>query len=820
MSALPKSGGKSLRDSITTNRSLFLLIFVLAGILPAFFLPFTQNYLNLSKQLLLTAAVLAGGIAWFGFGVRKKMFRFVRTPFDIPFALFSALYLASALLASNPAQGLLNIASNGMPSALFLIGLVILYFLIVNTVSTTQQVHWLLAGLSVSFVIVCGISLLDMLKFLPWLPQNFNPLGSQMDVVTFVAILLPVFLGYIVNIGYKKKRLLALIPLVLGLVLLQTIGYKLGWYIAALGALVFIALIFAFPNGLKIRINWMWSVFFVLIISVLSGFMAIPSVVGVIADIAGRKLEMPAEIRLGQSVSWSIATNTALDSLRQGVFGVGPGSFDFAFSAHRPMSFNNNPLWSIRFAEAGGGGYEALATIGVFGTLVLLLIFVIAIVFFALIITAITYPATQRFLISARYFKVKEAVSKQVGAYVEQGPLFAGILASMVAFVYVWWISVPPQAVWFVWIILLGCGVALFNALRPGSATTVLTVKESPQHGLFMSFGFVTLIVAGIFLGVYVSRVYVAEIAFSRFSQAIKAQKPEEFTRAGQYIDQALRLNNDFPPYYLAASQLALLRAGYELRKDAKEFSKDAFTEALGNAINLSKQAVDLDVKNVAVWEQRAGVFENAAPFISDARDWAIKSYEEALRLEPTNPGLQYRVGVNRYLSALDDKGKIKNENLFNIGISEMNKALQLKPIFFDARIAIARAYEQNSNTEKGVTVLQEGVIVGDRSKELYYELARMEYNRASEPGVDSAILLRSALDHATTAINASSGYANARYTRALIYNKLGQRDQALDDLRAVLISNPNSEDIKKLIDEWTSAGVVKEEAQSTKVVE
>ena len=136
-------------------------------------------------------------------------------------------------------------------------------------------------------------------------------------------------------------------------------------------------------------------------------------------------------------------------------------------------------------------------------------------------------------------------------------------------------------------------------------------------------------------------------------------------------------------------------------------------------------------------------------------------------------------------------------------GIGEMEQAVAIAPSFFEARIAIARAYEKIGDYGKGISILQEGAFVrGAISLPAYhYEIGRMYYNKALSENAAEESDLNIALASVEEALKLSPEYANARYTRALIYEQQGRIDDALADVRAVAEVNTGNEGLQAVLD-------------------
>lgn len=248
--------------------------------------------------------------------------------------------------------------------------------------------------------------------------------------------------------------------------------------------------------------------------------------------------------------------------------------------------------------------------------------------------------------------------------------------------------------------------------------------KQSPYVRSLISFGLIIAIVFVIFVLSFFSRIYAADWYF----------------RKGDF-DSALKYNR-LPEYYLAGADASLQRASVLSRAGDQEQTGIV----VGRAINYSKQAFALAPNNAAICEKRAWIFEQARGWINGANEWAKKTYEECLLLEPNNPFFYQQLALTEELAG-DQEG----------AISHLQKALALR-----SNLATA-----------------------------HYELGRIYYNKTDLEKAEAEFL---------RALTINRDYANALYSLALLYERLDRRQEALSLYKRVLELNPDSEDVKEKI--------------------
>jgi len=109
---------------------------------------------------------------------------------------------------------------------------------------------------------------------------------------------------------------------------------------------------------------------------------------------------------------------------------------------------------------------------------------------------------------------------------------------------------------------------------------------------------------------------------------------------------------------------------------------KQDLTQLVEQAIREAKNATQLNPGSVVVWENLASTYRQLINFAEGAPDWAIASYSQAIRLDPTNPTLRLDLG-GVLLTLKDYDGAVK---LFE-------QAIERKSDWPNAHYNLASAY-------------------------------------------------------------------------------------------------------------------------------
>jgi len=291
----------------------FGLIFII-GLIPLFFLPFTSEFYEFNKNILLLVVSGLLLVIWGLKMVLEKKVSFRRTLFDLPVLVIAGTFILSTIFAStNKLETLWIPGGTGT-----IIGLTILYFVMTNVIRDTQYVRRIIGGLTISAIILSlaaiyqfiglGETLISANSFWAFLRlKSWTPAGGLLPLATFLVVIFSLELIQLIPF-WRKDRFQSL-PIT---------HYPLSIIIV---------------GGLGVTI---WQLF------------------------------TPKLILLPYSTSWAIAVE-AFKNWRMFLFGVGPTNFLDAFSQFRPLSYNLGNLWAIRFGASGNYYLHLLTTVGILG---------------------------------------------------------------------------------------------------------------------------------------------------------------------------------------------------------------------------------------------------------------------------------------------------------------------------------------------------------------------------------------------------------------------------------------------------------------------
>lgn len=751
-----------------TNQRLFKIldtatyVILLATI---FWMPFgfdirVVNLFNIPKQYGFIALVLTALLLFTAKIAFTKKIEYKLSALELPLLALTAFAFLSSIFSSNIASSFLGRTEYFIFSFSFLLFLGIFYLLIVNYFNSDSR--WSLAldllilsgGLTALLFVLKMVFHLDLLQ---WFGQMWNTLDRVNSVLgIWMIITFILSAGQLIrqelpvgkSLGYFFICILSLASLVL-------LSFTFLWWILLVGLVLLLML--GVTHIKEVRAGWLSVLFAVLIMVVIFITFGSPK---------SLQSQVPLEISLGFKPSWSVSTSMLFDGAKNFLIGNGMGSFATGFSEFRNPDFNyDNLAWSLRFNQP----FNTLMAILAEGGLLMTLAFVFLIIFVLGHVFHIWFKNRTKGLVTGGSFGLQKSNVRL--------EVFLVAIAWTVLNVSFGFVFANP-VLWWLWWMLLGLlvtGLAFFNS-------NIIKLKEwavedTPQYSLSFSFVLIVIMASVIMVGVWGARLYVADISYA------KALQSTDFESAESNLLDSISYRNNYDSYHAALAQVYLTQAVNVSRTENPDLQ--AVSNFLASAVNEARIATDLSPRYVGLWENLSLMYENAAALVPEAKEWAVKSWERAIELEPTNPVLHWRLG-NSYISSGNWEEAVKS----------YQKAVDLKNDYVGAYVGLAKSYEYGGNVEKAVEnysiillpAAQEGNV------EILFDYGRLLYNR--NKGEDRKNAEKLWLE----VVRLQPNYSNALYSLGLFYENEGSKSSALQYYYKVKDLNPDNKDITEKI--------------------
>lgn len=739
------------------DRIIASSIFMLFLGMPLFFTGMTLQGIVFEKQIYFYFWTLLALISWAGKGVMTGEMRIRKTPLDIPLGLFWAIYLLATIISvdrwhsffgffGDPSRGLMNVTA-----------MMIVYYLIMSNFSM-RLFRWVVAAIMSSSFIVLVWSALGILgiNFLPAKIAAYAPLsllGSVSGLGMFLSIILPLIVTTLFKLrdsalGKVAKGVLISILLmaaVLDIALLLILAGFIPWIALIIGFglfLIFILARIARPNE-----SWSWVsnltfAIFVLLMGIwMSG-----------SNFRLARVELPVEVGPSYSLSLQVAKESLKDNF---VLGSGVASYGYAFSLHKPEVFNLNQLYNLRFYQATGIVFEALSSIGVLGTLALLLLllsFVSVCVYLLVIKKEKDKTYSLGFVMAAFIFLIAAITVRAEGALVIFGAL---ILAMALAIV----IRESESEESF------------FN----------ISLKTSPKYALTLAFVFIVISTGVIYLFVFVGKVYVADVYAG---QALR-QGSENGKRSIELMSKAINLNNRESKYHINVGQNYMLLANGEMLKNSTERDMNAVQGYLNQSIAATVVGENLAPKDVSTLEALAQIYENAGVYVSDSLKLAEETYNKALELEPNNPNFILGLGKIKLSQAVALKGEEEKKQAIAAAKDLFQKSIDKKSNFAPGYYQLAVTQSALGDLDGAIDTMRQATKFDNSNINYFFNLARLYQQRAKGDDEKMAVSIFRDI------LNVNDKEINTLFSLAALYEKMGEKDKSLEEYNKVLALVP-----------------------------
>ncbi len=775
--------------------SIYLLVFLL----PILFLPWTANVLDFNKQALLIILVFASLFAWILKSLVSGKVSFNFSLVHIPVLVLFLIYTASTIFSLWRYGSFWGWPQVSSESLLSLLGLLLLYFLVVN-IFEKKEIFYLIALLIFSGFLAMLYGALQLFgKFLFPIDftkaVSFNTIGGLNSLAVFTAVLLPLIIILITISTERYLRIFFIVTAAFSAVLLILINFSTAWWLVIAGSSLIIA--FGMQKRDIFDSRWLVLPMFFLALALFFSFIRF--------QIPGLP-ERPVEVFLTHRASFDISWKALRESP---ILGSGPGTFVYNFSKYKDISFNQNPLWSVRFEWASSKFLTILATCGILGVLS----------FLALIGFFIFYGI--KFLFRRPEARPQAAArslasGKKAGAGVsnrdEEGLnkeffwlLALGIFISFLILSTGYFLCQSNLSLDFVYFLFMGSFISLLSPV----AKKEILLKTSSLITLGLTFIFTVVFIFGLGLFILEGQRYVAAASYLK---GLRSWQQGESNNTLKHLERAVRVSPGVDLYWREISQVYLQNINEVAGRT--DLSQEEITQKLqlyiDNAVNSAKAATDKNPKNVANWSIRGFIYQNLIGVVGGTKDWAVDSYKEALKLEPNNPYFPTQTGIAllREVTFLSQEKVEEGEEILRETQEQFKKAIEMKPDYAPAHFQLAVVYQAQGKQAEMIGELEKTKSFAPFDVGLAFQLGLIYYQQRdyqkAQAEFERAVIL-------------NPDYANALYFLGLTYDELGEKEKAIRVFEKIQIANPGHPLVITILNNLRSGekalkGIVEEE--------
>ena len=479
-------------------------------------------------------------------------------------------------------------------------------------------------------------------------------------------------------------------------------------------------------------------------------------------------INLPAEVGLSQKGGLSVIKEVIKQSP---ILGTGPETFVYNYSLYKPAGVNQTIFWNIRFTNAPSEILSLLSEIGILGVLALL------------ISVAVFIVKMLKNLISA-----KDETEQMPG-------LKIGLFSTWLTSIIVWFIYPQNFTLYLVFWLFLAL-LTIISSKK--EEIKMINLKAPNKIALLTSFGFIIIMIATIGLLYLEGSRFIAEAKFQRGLNLIDNGKLDDGINKGI---KATITNPYEDRFYNNLAQFFLLQINQNINNEklGKEEQTKMVQTGINNAITSATRATALNTKDVSNWIVQGLVYKNLIGLVADTGNWAIKSYEEALKLEPENPftyteiARTYAADANLLSQqAQTDKAvQEKMQELINNAIGAYNKAIDIKSDYATAHFELALLYAQLGQIKEAIAGMEKSKTLAPNDVGVAFQLGVLYYKNSQFDKAKAEF---------TRALGMDENYSNARYFLGLIYDKEGNRQDAIEQFEMIEKLNPDNDQIKQIL--------------------
>jgi tetratricopeptide (TPR) repeat protein len=752
------------------------VVYVLAFLVPIFFLPIVPSILELNKQILI---VVLGGIAflaWVGKLAWEGKIRVKKNFLLIPILLLLFILALNTIFSVYRDQSMWGSFGTESMSLVTVIALIAVFLVIMNNFKTRKKIDGLVLVIIGSSALANIYALFQIFgKFIfknQAVAQNsFNTVGS----VYALAIYLGAVLILSVAMLLEKKSLPVKIALIIfSLLFIFTLimvnfGTALIIFLIGMAVLLGLAII---TSGSEEKNRALIIPMIVLTLVLLA------TLIGKRSSIV--RVQLPVEVGLSSSASYDVMKGAWKDNF---LLGAGLSSYDLAYLKNKPSEINLTDFWSAKFNEGSSRFFTLATTTGFLG----------AAAFLFLVGSILVYIFSSFVKIFGR---------NEEGTYTLIGLASAWIYLTLVYFLYPSNVTVD-----FMWWVATASLIVLISLVFQ-KKEEIISETSSPRVSLILSFVFVLIIVGFISLIFLEGQRYVAAAAYNK-ALASDAQG----AKVDDLVNQLSRVVNLDPSrdlYHRNLSVALFATLNDRISKKGASNLSDSDRAEISNfyaaAEDEARTAIGLNPKNPDNLVQLAQIEQNVIGSKDGADQTARDNYMESLKYDPKNPSIYYQIGQIYLMMADLDSAKNasqqqgssqapklsdKAKEYTTSALQNFEKAVEVKNNYIPAQFMAAVSLDRLGKIDEAIAKLEDGKKMNPQDVGIVFQLGVLYYKAGK---YDQA---RNELEQA---VKLADNYSNARYFLGLIYDKQGDKQKALEQFKKVADLNPDNADIKKIV--------------------
>jgi len=752
----------------TFEKVSYYLLIALTFLFPLFFVPSISFPFEQTKIIFGASLVLLAIIFYIIGQVKESSVTVIKSPLLLSLLAIPVVFMISGFASSQKISSFLGFGYEIGTVSFVALG-VLAALLIPLLVRSRERILHLYTAFLLSFTAVALFHIArfvfgpEFLSFGLLGNTTSNLIGKWNDLGAFfgLAALLSFLTLQFMTVGSGTKKLLY-VTFTLSFVLMMVVNFTVGWY--AFGFCALLVLLYRYFKNDMLESSGDSDDFSDTSRSFkerIAVFPLILLVISVVFIFAGEKISGPISEKLQISQievrpSWEATLDVAKGTLDESpVLGAGPNRFLNQFFKFKPDDVNASIFWNAEFHYGVGLIPTFLVTTGILG-------FLAWMIFFALYL----------------YRGIKVLFST-----VEDSFTRYSLISSFIASLYLWIIAffyIPSGVLFMLAFIFTGIFIASLVLAGTLEAVSYVSLRSS-KGGVAVIYSLIVVLIGSVAWTVVYAKQLVAGVYFQ--SSIVSLNSGGNIDDAEKSITKAAKWSkNDL--YYQSLIEINLIKMNQLLSTATQANQEESIAklqQLLGASIAHAQTAISISDENYQNWVSSGRIYEAVAPLqVAGAYDAAVKSYDQALLLNPKNPGLYL---MRARLEASQQKYDSAKEFI--------SKALELKSNYTEAVFLLSQIQVQQGDVDEAIASVEAATELSPSDPTLFFQLGFLKYNDKNYLG---------AVESMTKAVELNSQYSNARYFMGLSLSRLGRISDAVKQFEEIEKLNPENEEVKLIL--------------------
>jgi tetratricopeptide (TPR) repeat protein len=736
---------------LTFSRFLIVLAVFLV---PFIFYPNSIYFYANLKLMLIFGAVILILLLWSMSRLKKDSFSFPKNLLILSIILVLATSLLSSIFSENPIVSIFG----SQLSTLTFFGIFSLFAmsLIIGSLFVEKSNSYKLT-IAVYFSLILAVIINLLYIFIDKLPDfgffvqnSVNTIGKWSDLGVISALVIIISYLIIENNGKNKSlKIISWIGLVSSSLLAIIVSETVTWLLLGIVSIAY--LVYKIITS-KVRESEFFNkdLPYTTIAMILLSFVMILSG-SFISTFSDQLLRINyEETKPGISSTFEISKETFKNNL---LFGEGLNRFERAWQLYKPETVNSSDFWGTDFKYGYSYLFSIPAQSGLLGTLAWLFLLVI------LIWSAIKLLFKDSFDYLTNKLNLIHVFS-------------------LVTFVLILLIHVPSTSVIILFFVFTG--LFLGSLIRNNLYSSVeVVLSQKPKTGFLFIFSIIVLMISSIYMGYIFTRQSISTLLLERANYNLATP---DLNLARNNI--LLSINSFASDLNLRAlSQYYQIEIGRLLQNQSLENQQvvDTFRSLLVDSINSANAAVNFDRNNYQNYIALASIYEQLISLeIEGSYDQAIALYQEALNVNPNNPGIYLDMARSAFANGQNDTAR-----------EYISEALNMNPRFAEAAFLLSQIQISEGDIEEAIRSVEASINIQPNNPNLYFQLGLLRFNQENFGGSISSF---------ERAVILNPLFSNAKYFLGLSYQNVGRTDDAIAQFEDLEFLNPDNQEVEDIL--------------------